>query len=123
MVLRKAVVVLAAALCPVSTGCTDSSATGNSLVTVNGVVRLYGGPAVLMRGQAKTALTGASGVGQRVTARAAGGAVASVTAGSDGRVVLRLRPGTYEFGPCAPAERIEIGPGKKQQLVLRCYVP
>jgi hypothetical protein len=122
-VLRKPVMLLAASLFLVSCGCTDSSATPDSLVTVNGAVRLYGGAAVLVHGHVRAALNGAPGVGERVTARAAGGAAASVTAGSDGRFVLRLRPGRYVFGPCGPAEPIEIGPGKKQQVVLRCYVP
>jgi hypothetical protein len=122
-VLNKAVMLLVASLFLVSCGCTDSIVTPNSLVTVHGAVRLYGGAAVLVHGQVRAALNGAPGVGERVTARAAGGAAASVTSGSDGRFVLRLRPGRYVFGPCGPAEPIEIGPAKEQKVVRPCYVP
>jgi hypothetical protein len=131
-VLRTTVVLLAATLAVLHTGCTHSTSgakslatvrPANPLVTVTGTVRLYGGPVHLVHGQVNMPLDGAPGAGQRVTARGPDGTATGVTTGSEGRFALRLTPGTYVFSSCGPAERISVRPGTGQQVVLRCNVP
>ena len=99
--------------------CTAQPATPG---TVSGVVRGWGGPAVLVHGKPRQAINGAPMTHQAVTLTGRHGVVHATTDGS-GRFSARVPPGTYVVSSCASPARVVVHAARSVSLDLRCYFP
>jgi hypothetical protein len=89
---------------------------------VAGVVRGWGGPAVLIHGKPQVAINGAPMTHQSVTLTSRRGVVHVTTDGA-GRFSARVAPGTYVVTSCASPATAVVHAGRSLSLDLRCYFP
>ena len=90
--------------------------------TVSGLVRGWGGPAVMIHGKSRQAINGAPMTHQAVTLTG-GHRVVRVTTDASGRFSARVPPGTYDVTSCASTTRVVVQAGQSSSLDLRCYFP
>ena len=90
--------------------------------TVAGVLRGWGGPALLVHGQPRVAINGAPMTHQAVTLTSPHGVVRVTTDGT-GRFSARVAPGTYVVTSCASPATAVVHAGRSLSLDLRCYFP
>lgn len=90
--------------------------------TVPGVVRGWGGPAVLIHGKPRVAINGAPMTHQAVTLTSRHRVVRVTTDGA-GRFSARVAPGTYVVTSCASPATAVVRAGRSLSLDLRCYFP
>ena len=106
------------------TACTGSSTPrSDGSATVTGLVRGYGGPAVLVHGKTKMALNGDPMSHQRVTATKSNKSVASTMTDASGRYVLHLSEGTYALAACGGPKKVTLRAGESKTVNLICSVP
>ena len=135
--MRAALLVVAVALCSGACGGVGSghhpegqpstSGHGNgSEATVRGIVRGYGGPAVLVQGTPKQALNGDPMARQQVTASRSSKVVAETTSDQAGRYVLHLPAGPYTLSACgiaAGSVQVTLRSDELKAQDLSCLVP
>lgn len=97
----------------------QAAATG----MVSGVVRTYGGPAVVVDGKVTMAMNGVATAGQTVTASRGGRSVATTTTDKNGRFSLALSPGDYIVTACAPGVNAAVRAEQTTSVELTCAVP
>lgn len=101
-------------------GCShDAPATG----TIKGVVRVYGGPAVVVDGKVTMALNGSPGPEQAVTVSRDSKPVATASTDERGQYSLQLAPGRYAIRACGPDIPVIVTSGHTTTVDLRCDVP
>lgn len=90
---------------------------------ISGVVRGYGGPAILVHGRPKQALNGDPMRQQEVTASRSGEVVAATSTDRAGRYVLALQPGSYMLKACGMPKEMTVRAGESRTVDLNCLVP
>lgn len=115
-------------LAVVTAGCSSSGAmvghqAGTTTAEVTGVVRGYGGPAILVHGKERSAIDGELMKNVTVTARRSDGSTTTTQTTASGTYVLRLPPGTYQLKSCSVPERIVLHAGQPATVNLRCDFP
>jgi hypothetical protein len=95
----------------------------DATATLTGVVRGYGGPAVLVGGSPRQALNGDPMPHQAVVATDTAGHTFDTTSDAQGRYVLYLVPGTYTIAGCGQPASVGLAANRVTSLDEACPVP
>jgi hypothetical protein len=108
----------ATAMCLAAVMVPLASCSNQAQGTLDGQVRLYGGPAL----NGKQALNGQPGSGWQVTLSSGSQVVARTTSGASGHFTFSLAPGTYTL-VCGTTQQVIVHAGTQTTVACIASVP